>query len=122
MLSTGLKLQTGAFRALKLSECNFKYNERVQSMSEEEKKQVDEEEEEEEEGINDPNFIWDGVCLDDGTGRDVYFVKIDGSVRQRRVPHGYRPEYLDNGERRYYYRKVCIRCRKGYQQIGRAHV
>jgi len=70
---------------------------------------------EEEEGINDPNFVWDGACLDDGTGRDVYYVKIDGSVRQRKVPHGYRPEYLDNGERKYYFRKACIRCRKWHQ-------
>ena len=70
---------------------------------------------EEEEGINDPNFVWPGVCLDDGTGRDVYYVKRDFSVRQRRVPHGYRPEHLENGERRYYYRKTCIRCRKFHQ-------
>jgi len=83
-------------------------------MSEEEKKHT-ENDDEEEEGIHDPNFIWGGVCLDDGTGRDVYYVKIDGTVRQRKVPHGYRPEYLNNGERKYYYRKACIRCRKWHQ-------
>ena len=74
------------------------------------------EEEEEEEGINDPNFHWQGVCLDDGTGRDVYYVKRDGSMRQRKKPHGYCEEYLDNGERMYYYRKACIRCRKWHQE------
>jgi hypothetical protein len=88
-----------------------------QPMDEESKADVVQaaEAEPEEEGIHDPNFIWQGVCLDDGTGRDVYYVKVDGSMRQRKVPHGYRPEYFGNGERRYYYRKACIRCRKWHQ-------
>ena len=57
---------------------------------------------------------WLGVCLDDGTGRDVYYVSSDGS-RSRRTPAGYEPELLANGERRYYYRNTCIRCRKTKQ-------
>jgi len=55
--------------------------------------------------------VWDGVCLDDGTGRDVYYVSRDGT-RSRRKPPGYVVELLANGDRRYYYRKTCIRCRR----------
>ena len=54
---------------------------------------------------------WLGKCLDDGTGRNVYYVNVDGS-RSRRQPRGYVVELLDNGDRRYYYRNTCIRCRR----------
>lgn len=62
----------------------------------------------------DENGVWRGVCLDDGTGRDVYFVDTRG-IRSRREPPGYVPEYFENGDRRYYYRQKCIRCRKAKQ-------
>ena len=54
---------------------------------------------------------WLGKALDDGTGRNVYYVNVDGT-RSRRMPRGYVPELLENGERRYYFRKTCIRCRR----------
>lgn len=63
---------------------------------------------------HDDNGKWLGVCLDDGTGRNVYFVSPDGT-RSRRAPEGYEPEYFSNGERRYYYRNTCIRCRRTKQ-------
>jgi len=57
-------------------------------------------------------FIYDRtICYDDGTGRNVYYINRAG-VRSRRVPDDYVPEYLENGERRYYFRGQCIRCRK----------
>jgi hypothetical protein len=68
-------------------------------------------EEEEEEDPNLIDGVWHGRCLDDGTGRDVYYLGENGN-RSRRQPVGYIPEYLDNGDRRYYFRKQCIRCRK----------
>lgn len=59
-----------------------------------------------------PNYIYDKtVCYDDGTGRNVYYINRAG-IRTRRVPDDYIPEYLENGERRYYFRGQCIRCRK----------
>lgn len=73
-----------------------------------------EEEEEEEEFDLDENGVWRGVCLDDGTGRDVYYVDTRG-IRSRREPPGYVPEHFENGDRRYYYRQKCIRCRKAKQ-------
>lgn len=74
-------------------------------MEEEQSERVDGVGEEENVGV------WKGVCLDDGTGRNVYFVS-DSGERSRRVPHNYIPELFPNGERRYYYRLSCIRCRK----------
>jgi hypothetical protein len=73
-----------------------------------------EEEEVEEEFDLDENGNWRGVCLDDGTGRDVYYIDTRG-IRSRREPPGYHPEYFENGDRRYYYRQKCIRCRKAKQ-------
>lgn len=54
---------------------------------------------------------WRGVCLDDGTGRNVYYVDENGQ-RSRKVPDNYVPEVFENGDRRYYFRGICIRCRK----------
>ncbi len=68
----------------------------------------------EEEFDLDENGVWRGVCLDDGTGRDVYYVDSRG-IRSRRQPPGYQPEYFENDDRRYYYRQKCIRCRKAKQ-------
>ena len=60
----------------------------------------------------DVKYIYDKtICYDDGTGRNVYYINRAG-VRSRRVPDDYNPEYLENGERRYYFRGQCIRCRK----------
>ena len=71
--------------------------------------------EEAEEGVSLVNYDlcgrWLGKCLDDGTGRNVYYVNVDGT-RSRRQPAGYEVELLDNGDRRYYYRNTCIRCRR----------
>jgi len=51
------------------------------------------------------------ICYDDGTGRNVYYINRKG-IRSRKVPNDYIPEYLDNNERKYYFRGQCIRCRK----------
>ena len=67
--------------------------------------------EEEPEFDLDENGVWRGVCLDDGTGRDICFVDTRG-IRSRREPPGYTPERFENGDRRYYFRQKCIRCRK----------
>ena len=55
--------------------------------------------------------VWQGRCLDDGTGRNVYFVSKSGK-RTRREPVGYVEEKLENGDKKFYYRTICIRCRK----------
>ena len=76
---------------------------------------AEEEEERKSDALNyNSDGLWLGKCLDDGTGRDVYFVSPDGN-RSRRAPKGYVPEKLLNGERKYYYRGNCIRCRKQKQ-------
>lgn len=70
-------------------------------------------------GINDDSIIEEDlkniyertICYDDGTGRNVYYINRKG-VRSRKVPDDYIPEYLDNNERKYYFRGQCIRCRK----------
>ena len=59
---------------------------------------------------NSVNKRWQGVCLDDGTGHNVYYVDNTG-YRSRKVPPNVEYEYLSNGERRYYYRGRCIRCK-----------
>ena len=78
----------------------------LQSEHEEEELQHDE--------TDDPDYVWKGVCLDDGTGRDVYYVDEAGG-RSRRMPKGYQQEYYENGDKRYYFRQKCIRCRKAKQ-------
>ena len=50
---------------------------------------------------------WDGVCLDDGTGRGVYYVRPNGQKTVKRPPN-FVPEYLENGDRRYYYRGTLL--------------
>ena len=72
----------------------------------------EEQEHEEYEEDLDPDYVWKGVCLDDGTGRDVYYVDENGGGRSRRKPRGYKEELFENGDRIYYYRQKCIRCRK----------
>ena len=81
---------------------------------------------------------WDGVCVDDGTGRNVYYVSPDGQVRQtiaadtvsccyfnftiiftqssRNEPEGYTPACFETGERKYYFRGNCVRCRNAMKQ------
>ncbi len=51
------------------------------------------------------------ICLDDGTGRNVFYISPTGERRRNR-PAEFEPEYLLNGKRRYYFRGSCIRCRK----------
>jgi hypothetical protein len=63
---------------------------------------------------NNENSKWKGVVLDDGTGRNVYYVEPNckTNARSRKVPE--KPiiyEQLSNGERRFYYRGSCIRCK-----------
>ena len=46
---------------------------------------------------------WDGYCLDDGTGQNVYFIRDDGT-QSRQMPEGFEYELLQNGDRRFYNR------------------
>lgn len=59
---------------------------------------------------------WRGVCCDDGTGRNVYYVSDIGE-RTRIQPSGYTPEYFENGKRRFYFRGNCIRCKSKSSHI-----
>ena len=69
---------------------------------------------------------WKGVCYDDGTGRNVYYIDQKGA-KFRKMPDNYVPEMFpvnENDEednhpvfgclnmRRYYFRNACIRCRQ----------
>jgi len=70
--------------------------------------------------------IWKGICYDDGTGRNIYYVDSSG-VKSRRMPENYVPEMFPVDEedeedndpifgclsmRRYYFRNSCIRCKQ----------
>ena len=46
---------------------------------------------------------WEGYCLDDGTGQNVYFTRADG-FQSRQIPEGFEYELFKNGERRFYNR------------------
>ena len=50
-------------------------------------------------------WVWRGVYLDDGTGRDIYFVDTRefGAVESRLDM-----EHFENGDRRYYFRQKCF--------------
>eukprot|EP00981_Chlorochromonas_danica_P010202 scaffold3057_cov163-Ochromonas_danica.AAC.8 len=56
---------------------------------------------------------WDGICLDDGSGKNVHYIDKSGK-RSRNMPPNYIPETFSNGLRRYYFRGRCIRCRKDF--------
>jgi len=55
-------------------------------------------------------MAWNGICYDDGTGRNVYYVEPDGE-RKRKQPDNYVPEVFSDGSRKFYYRGTCIRCK-----------
>ena len=57
-----------------------------------------------------PPFI--GFCLDDGTGRNIYYVNSLDNSMQRTCPPNYVPSLFENGDRVYYFRGSCIRCRQ----------
>eukprot|EP01031_Cornospumella_fuschlensis_P041487 gene41487-50627_t len=46
---------------------------------------------------------WEGICLDDGSGRNVHYIDKNGK-KSRLVPPNYVPETFSNGMRKYYYR------------------
>ena len=48
---------------------------------------------------------WEGYCLDDGTGQNVYFMRNDG-FQSRQMPEGFEYELHKNGERKYYNRGI----------------
>lgn len=52
------------------------------------------------------------VCFDDGTGKNVYYENISDKTRSRIAPPNFIPEVFCNGDRKYYFRGNCIRCRK----------
>ena len=54
---------------------------------------------------------WSGYCLDDGTGRNVYYVNhVDGAM-SRACPPNFIQETFETGHHQYYFRGNCIRCR-----------
>lgn len=61
---------------------------------------------------------WKGVCCDDGTGRNVYYISLDGKNRSRSQPEDYVVAYFSNGCRRYYHRGNCIRCRNKFCPVA----
>jgi hypothetical protein len=61
--------------------------------------------------IEEVDDIWDGICLDDGTGRNVIYVSSHGQ-KTRNIPNNYVPSFFENGRRHYYYRGSCIGCRR----------
>ena len=59
--------------------------------------------------------VFDGVCIDDGTGVNVFYLENGTGKRYDALPEGkttWKVERLANGELRYYNRGMCIRCRK----------
>lgn len=50
-------------------------------------------------------------CIDDGTGRNLFYIS-NFQARTRHEPEDFIPEYFENGDRKYYHRGYCIRCRK----------
>lgn len=59
-------------------------------------------------------------CLDDGTNRNVLFISNKGTLT-RIEPEGFQHEYFDNGERRYFYRKHCLRCKRVFTPSALSH-
>eukprot|EP01038_Epipyxis_sp_PR26KG_P013639 gene13639-18302_t len=56
------------------------------------------------------------ICLDDGTGRHVYYIDENGK-RSRHCPDNFVYEVLENGQRKYYFRGTCIRCKNKTSSI-----
>jgi hypothetical protein len=76
--------------------------------------------------MNSSDSVWKGICYDDGTGRNIYYVDHTG-YKSRRMPENFVPEMFpvdeDDDEdndpifgcqsmRRYYFRNTCIRCKQ----------
>lgn len=53
--------------------------------------------------MSDAIKIWKGICLDDGTGQNVYFIANDGT-QSRNQPLGFSFDLFSNGDRRFFYR------------------
>lgn len=49
--------------------------------------------------------------IDDGSGRAGMYISASGE-KTRTKPHDYVPELLHNGDRKYYYKGSCIKCKK----------
>jgi hypothetical protein len=54
------------------------------------------------------------IVVDDGTGRNAAFLNQTTGKKTRVEPSRYDIPYFDNGERRYFYRGHCIRCRQRF--------
>jgi Ran GTPase-activating protein (RanGAP) involved in mRNA processing and transport len=59
--------------------------------------------------------VFDGVCIDDGTGHNVFYLENGTGRRHDQLPEGkttWKAERLATGELKYYNRGTCTRCRK----------
>ena len=59
--------------------------------------------------------VWEGICIDDGTGLNVFYLASDGKTKLDSLPEGFsscRVERLETDEQRFYYRGLCTRCGK----------
>ena len=52
------------------------------------------------------------ICVDDSTGKNVYFLNLLNQARTRIMPDNFQYEYFENNQRKYYFRGFCVRCRK----------
>mmetsp|Transcript_6338 Transcript_6338/g.10372 ORF Transcript_6338/g.10372 Transcript_6338/m.10372 type:complete len:347 (+) Transcript_6338:73-1113(+) len=62
--------------------------------------------------INREPKVW--LCIDDGTQRNFFYVNNHGE-KSRRAPDKFEYETLDNGERKFYFRGNCLRCRSYFK-------
>jgi hypothetical protein len=44
------------------------------------------------------------ICVDDGSGGQVYYVTTDGKIKTRNRPEGFIDEYLECGDRKFYFK------------------
>ena len=59
----------------------------------------------------DDGLPFHGVKLDDGTGKNVYYINLRTGKRTRAVPATYTEEFLENGDKRFVNRGRCQRCK-----------
>lgn len=64
-----------------------------------------------------PVITGEWKCIDDGTGRNVLYVNTVTGDRRRKEPPEYVAERLANGARKFYFKGVCVRCRKKTGQV-----
>lgn len=50
--------------------------------------------------------------IDDSTGRNAYYYNFVENVRTRTIPASFVPTCFETGDKRYFFRGSCIRCRK----------